>query len=98
MQPDMYFGRVRGKTSVLIGVSNVSHGQPRDSLDLFRRNHRRAPHLAGNANEILRDQGLARHARIGIAGQVRIEHRIADAIRDFIRMTLTHGFARQQEL
>ena len=76
----------------LLLVADLAHGAPRGLLDELRRHALRPAHLARHHDAVGGDQRLDGDARIGIGGEIEIDHRVGDAVAHFVGMTLRHRF------
>ncbi len=76
----------------LLLVTDLAHGAPRRFLDELRRHALRPAHLARHNDAVGGDQGLDGDPRIGIGGEIEIDHRVGDAIAHLVGMTLRHRF------
>ena len=92
---DAHEGPAREVVEAVLGprVPDVADGVPDDGLEVdvdLRRD------LTEHEDQPGRRRGLARHACEGVAGDDRVEDRIADLVAHLVRMTLGHGLGREQ--
>ena len=77
-------------------IPDIANCHPRQVDQQFRRHGFWPPRFSGQDHAIGGDQGFAGHAGIRIGRKIRIQYRIADAVRDFVGVAFRNGFGSEQ--
>ena len=96
MQVDRHI-RVFPRKAGLI-VADVADRETGQMGQFLVRDRIGATGFPGQHDAVGGDEGFTGHARLGVGGKERVEHRIADPIGDLVRMTFRNRFGGKQKL
>ncbi len=82
-----------GETRLII--TDIMHRHARGVAEHFRGHGVRPAGLAGQHDAVGRDHRFAGDAGVRVGGQERVEHGVADPVRDLVGMAFRDGFGSE---